>query len=222
MSKVLAVVTYLRDHYLSRFVQLGHHVLYTIPVWKIPSAAPPLGLTNVDFHVYPRTNAATQDNQASSPVIVVLGMCGGRSPPASILQPSTDWVAHAGRFWSHGTGSISGAVFLRERLLPLLSKINSITTIAPSSSTIERDKWRLEFSSWANDAQRTSKNCIFTPVPAITEEDVLRYQWDYQRQFNYDQHGAMVTVNGSRTVFSTSTSYIPRYSPSKITPQVIQ
>ncbi|KIP08274.1 hypothetical protein PHLGIDRAFT_509076 [Phlebiopsis gigantea 11061_1 CR5-6] len=213
MNKVLAVVTYLRDRYLKRFAQLGHHVLYTIPVWKSRTAAPPYGLTSVAFQVHSNTTGsasnlpAAQQSQTSSPVIIFLGMCGGRSLPTSALQLSTDWVAHAGRFWTHGTGGISSAVFLRERLLPLLSAVNAVTTVVPASSTIERDgKWELELNSWAKDAQRTSRNCPFSHVPASNEEGALRYQWDHQEEFNYDQQGNP-TASGVRSVSSTSIDY---------------
>lgn len=126
--------------------------------------------------------------------------------PASILQYSTDWVAHAGKSWSHGTVSISGGVFLREKLLPILSEVNAATTIVPNFSGIERDKWKLELKSWAEHPKHKPRDCPWTLVPGSGSDGSLRYQWKHHDRYNYEHQGGSYITNGVYSVFSTSFS----------------
>ncbi|EKM54017.1 uncharacterized protein PHACADRAFT_196455 [Phanerochaete carnosa HHB-10118-sp] len=134
IDKVQAAVVYLRDFYLKQLVSAGHHVLYTIPVLNRPSAELYQCLTSVVFHIYSETSSEhswNEQSRASEPIVIILGMCGGRPMPASALRYSTEWIVRVGRFSSYGTAAISGGLFLREKLLRKLSEINTRTTIIP-------------------------------------------------------------------------------------------
>jgi hypothetical protein len=184
-------------------------VLYTIPFWPNERKAPLHGLTSVIFHVYSKTTTTdyswSEQSRSSEPIIIILGMCGGRPSPARILQYSTDWVAHSGKASAYGTVSISGSVFLREKLLPLLAEVNASTTILPSTFGIEGDRWKLNLISWKDHQQRTVGDSPFGLVPGSGNDGSLRYKWNHQDKYHYEHLGGSYILNGFYAVSCTST-----------------
>lgn len=224
IDKVQAAVVYLRDYYLKQLAAAGHHVLYTIPVWNTPSQAPFYGLTSVVFHIYSKTITSerswNEQSRTAEPIIIVLGMCSGRSMPASVLQYSTEWVARAGKSSSYGTAAISGSLFLREKLLPILSEINTRTTIIPFFSGIERDTWKLELTCWSDHPKRQIGDCAFSFVPGSGGDGSLRYHWKHHDRYNYEHQGGNYIMTGVYSVACTHHPYSFLRSSSDILIQV--
>ena len=127
-------------------------------------------------------------------------MCGGRPSPARVLQYSTDWVAHVGKSSSYGSVSISESIFLRDRLLPLLSEVNATTTIMPSTFGIERERWKLDLIPWAKHPERKDGDCPFGMVPGGGSDGFLQYQWRHSDKYNYEHHGGSYIANGFYSV----------------------
>ncbi|EKM54028.1 uncharacterized protein PHACADRAFT_257609 [Phanerochaete carnosa HHB-10118-sp] len=212
IDKVQAAVVYLRDYYLKQLVSAGHHVLYTIPVLSRPSAELYQCLTSVVFHIYSKKISSeynwNEQSRASEPIIIILGMCGGRPMPASVLQYSTEWVVRAGRFSSYGTAAISGGLFLRERLLRRLSEINTRTTVIPRFSGIERDTWKLKLSCWSDHPERQNENCVFTLDPGSRADGSLRYFWQHHDKYNYEHRGGNYIMTGQYSVACITQNYL--------------
>lgn len=183
-------------------------MLYTIPVYRTGPSTPPAALTSAVFHVYSKTVSKesnwTEQSSQSEPIIIIVGMCGGRPLPAAVLQYSTDWVAHSGKSWAYGTASIASSLFLRDLLLPKLFKVNASTTVIPFFSGIERDQWKLDLKSWAKHPQSSEGDCPFEFVPGSGNDGSLRYQWHHQDKYNYEHKGGSYIMNGNYTVSSTS------------------
>ena len=204
LSKIQSAVVYLRDYYIKQLVAAGHHVLYTIPVWNIPSQAPYYGLTSVVFHVYSKKTTAKcscdEQSFASEPVIVIPGMCGGRPMPASVLQYSAEWVPLTGGSPSYGTAAISGSLFLTQRLLPILSDCNARTTIIPTFSGVERDIWKLELTSLANHPKRQPEDCAFTLVSGSGADGSLRFCWQNHEKYSTEHEEGGYAMSGIYSV----------------------
>ncbi len=206
IDKVQAIVTYLRNYYFPQLVSAGYHVLHTNPVWKAsPSISLPChALTSVVFHVYSKSTITRQTwsdlSRSAEPVIVVLGMSGGRPLPALQLQFSTEWVARANEGVSYGTLSLSRRVFLEERLLDLLSRVNAVTTVLPSFSGIEENKWNLELTTWANHPMRADRPCRFFRMDQGDLPGILKYKWEHRDVWNYEHEGSKYIMNGTYSV----------------------
>ncbi|EKM54030.1 uncharacterized protein PHACADRAFT_257614 [Phanerochaete carnosa HHB-10118-sp] len=223
IEKVQAAVVYLRDYYLKDFVNSGHHVLYTIPVFRTPSEENFYGLTGAYFHVYTSRASAEQvsidQTRISHSTILIVGTCEGRGTPAIPLQYWSEWVAHSGRFASYGTVGISNKLFLNNRFLEILSRINAATTIIPSFSGIEKEQWILKLTGWSNHEERKGSACPFGLTQANVSEDMLVYVWrcsdvwDYQHHHGHGDHNVM---SGNFSVASTTENYL--YIPTVFRP----
>lgn len=141
-----------------------------------------------------------QSGRVPEPVIVIMGMSGGRPFPASTLQFSSGWVARSTKASSYGTVGLSKQVFLEGTLLALLSKINEKTTIVPIFSGIEGNEWKLLLTTWEKHSVRQHKACPFTFDKTTPNEGKLRYQWDHHDTYNYEHRGGSYIMNGTYSV----------------------
>lgn len=201
------VIPLLREHYLGDLSSAGHHILFTVPVWKTAASAPTHGLTSVSFHTCANSSTDPLTGRNSIPsseaVIVILGMSGGRPLPSPNLNDSTYWVARSHQALAYGTVCISRDVFLRDQLLPLLVDFNAATTVIPSTFGISRDRWQLDLTNWARHPKRKAGDCPFSPQVASDDDiECLRYQWRHQVRHVYDYQGGVYLPDATYYVIS--------------------
>ena len=126
------------------------------------------------------------------------GMTGFKPMPSRRLAFSTNWVVRANKNVSHGTVSISRHVFMDERLLKLLAKINTFTTIVPLFSGVENGVWKLELTTWGQHPMRKNRACEWKAVSE--REGHLKYKWQHRDGWSYEHEGSSDIVNGSYSV----------------------
>ncbi|KAF8884776.1 hypothetical protein BD779DRAFT_1739314 [Infundibulicybe gibba] len=151
VESVKGAVHYLKDHYFRELTQHGHHILQTIPVWKCGSTPRP---------------------QHYDVALILLGMTGFRPLPSGRLEYSTEWFVKNRKTVTHGTVCLSKKVFLEQRLLALLSRVNATTTIVPffprseSGGFVtlfdghEGSEWGLALTTWARHSRKQSMAVI--------------------------------------------------------------
>ncbi|KAH9933200.1 uncharacterized protein BXZ73DRAFT_101162 [Epithele typhae] len=194
--KLQAAIHYVTQHYFPALCREAYHVLTSVPVWK-PNATLPssYALTSVDFQVYSSARV-TRKNWAHvsvghQPVLVVFGMTAHRP------RPRTTSTAEAARGFSHGTLSIARRVFMDERVLTLLARVNVLTTLVPQrADALEQHDFRgLQLVPWARHEQRKK-------WPAEW------YLWRHDERWQYDSRGNANPTNTSRGVSCVTRNYV--------------
>ncbi|KAJ3554928.1 hypothetical protein NM688_g2854 [Phlebia brevispora] len=210
IDKVQAIVTYLQSYWFPQLISSGYHVLYTIPIWDTKVTRPAHALTDAHFEVYSKTVLDLynwgQVTAGNEPVIAILGMMNGRIPRSWHLSYSTSWIMRATRGISYGTVALSREIFLTERLRPLLSRINAVTTIVPLPFAIENGVWKLELSTWADSTTRRGSDSNW--VLESGEPGVLKYHWKHLDGWTYRHEGSDNITNGAYTVLCTTKNYL--------------
>ncbi|THH28534.1 hypothetical protein EUX98_g5660 [Antrodiella citrinella] len=210
IDKVQAIVTYIKNHYFEQITSSGYHILNTIPVWKTGSTPPSYGLTSITYHVYCKHVLERHTwgafSKADEPVIILLGMTGFRPLPSLTLKFSTNWIAQAIKGVSYGTVSLSKRVFMEERLLTLLARINALTTIVPLFAGVDNGAWRLELTTWAKHEIRKSRACNWVAVQG--EGGLLKYKWEHRDEWNYEHEGSDHITNGRYTTSCITKNYL--------------
>ncbi|EMD31462.1 hypothetical protein CERSUDRAFT_69274 [Gelatoporia subvermispora B] len=210
IEKVQAAVYYIQKQYLPLIAYSGLHILYTIPVWTLHDLMPTHSLTAVDFHVYSQITV-TRHNCAQiapslEPALIILGMTGELSLPASRLGFSAPWVARVSKGISYGTLAISRRIFM-DRFLELFANVNRHTTIVPAFNGIENDKWRLQLTTWAEHEFRKHSKCQWKV--RSERDDFIKYAWEHRDVWRYEHEGsASDIVNGVYSVISVTKNYI--------------
>lgn len=181
----------------------------TIPVWKTGSTPPSYGLTSITYHVYCKHVLERHTwgafSKADEPVIILLGMTGFRPLPSLTLKFSTNWIAQAIKGVSYGTVCLSKRVFMEERLLTLLARINALTTIVPLFAGVDNGAWRLELTTWAKHEIRKSRACNWVAVQG--EANLLKYKWEHRDEWNYEHEGSDHITNGRYTTSCEFSSF---------------
>lgn len=212
IDKVQAAVHYIKSHYLPHLAHWGLHILYTVPIWHSGTleTLPSCSLTSIAYHIYSKTQITrhTWAHVAAEPAIVILGMIGFRSLPSTYLEYTADLVITASRGISYGTVSVSRSVFLDQRLLQLLTRINALTTVVPKFYGVHNGAWKLELTTWAQHEWRKDQACDWTAV--TDEEGHLKYKWQHRDYWTYEHEGSGEVANGS---YSVSCKCIPSYFP---------
>ncbi|TCD65183.1 hypothetical protein EIP91_003005 [Steccherinum ochraceum] len=210
IDKVQAIVTYLKNHYFRQVTSSGYHILNTIPVWKNGSTPPSFGLTSVAFHVYSEHVLERHTwgafSKVDEPVILVIGMTGFRTLPSLTLKFSSHWIAHAVRGVSYGSVCVSRKVFLEERLLSLLARVNALTTIVPLFAGVDNGAWRLELTTWAMHEIRKGRACNWVAVKDVF--GALKYKWEHRDEWNYEHEGSDHIANGIYTTSCVTKNYL--------------
>lgn len=191
--KLQAVVFYLTQHYFPALCKDGMNVITSIPVWKEGHRSlPSYALTDVVFHVYSKVEITrhnwTQVTPGQEPIIVVLGTTGGRPLPSPELEFSTGWIVHANRGFSHGTIGIARRVFIEERLLTLLSNVNSYTTMIPVLLDPSQGFHGLSLKKWSEHDQRKDRPSKWELLPS-DGEGCLKYLWEHCEEWRYKLRG---------------------------------
>lgn len=202
IDKVQAVVHYLRSHYFPHLRTWGLNILHTIPVWKSGTSLQSYALTDIDFHIYSKVDIHrhnwAQVSPNLEPIIVIVGMTGFKPMPNRRLAFSTNWVVRTNKHVSHGTVSISKQVFMDERLLNLLARINAVTTIIPMLPSVENGVWKLELTTWGQHPIRKNRPCEWKPVSE--REGHLKYKWAHRDGWSYEHEGTSDITNGAYSV----------------------
>lgn len=205
IDKVQAVVTYLKKYYFDQITSAGYHILNTIPVWQPGSTPPSYGLTECNFHVYCKHVLERHSwgtfSKADEPAIVIIGMTGFRPMPSNTLKFSVSWIAQAIRGISYGTVCLSKRVFMDERLLKLLARVNALTTIVPLFAGVDNGAWRLELTTWAKHEIRKNRACDWVAVNK--EGGILKYKWEHRDGWSYEHEGSDHITNGIYTTSCT-------------------
>ncbi|OBZ69011.1 hypothetical protein A0H81_11374 [Grifola frondosa] len=202
IDKLQAVLHYIQDEYFPRLTQLGLHILYTLPIFSPGTPLPSCAITDMIFHIYSKTTVNRHNwvhvTTGSEPIIVILGMTGGESFRSDHLEYSTGWVVRVNKGFSHGTVGISRHVFIVDRLLPLLSRINALTTIIPIFAGVERSAWGLKLTTWAKHDEKKTYSCDWDWRPG--QDGSHSYIWEHRNDWKNEQEGSGDVANGIYTV----------------------
>ncbi|KAI0916987.1 hypothetical protein AcW1_007702 [Taiwanofungus camphoratus] len=210
IDKVQAVVHYIRTRYFPHLTQWGLNILHTVPLFKSGTSLPSYALTNIDFHVYSKASIHrhnwAQVPPALEPAIVILGMTGFKPLPSTHLEFSANWVARVNKGISYGTVSISRNVFMDQRLLKLLARVNAVTTVIPLFHGVENDVWKLHLTTWAQHEFRRNRPCDWK---LDAEKDgYTKYKWEHRDGWSYEHEGSSDIVNGAYTVSCLTRNFV--------------
>lgn len=205
--KLQAVVYYLSNHYFPAICKEAQNVVSSVPVWKTGDSLPSYALTDVAFHVYSRIEVSRYNwahvPSGSEPIIVVFGMSGFRPLPSQRLDYSTAWIVQGNKGFSHGTMSISKRVFLEERLLTLLSRINALTTLIPSTPDVFQAFHSIKLRPWAEHDQRKDHPSKWELQPS-DGDGCLKYLWEHCEEWRYNLKGSSDMMSAAHGVSCTS------------------
>ncbi|EKM50129.1 uncharacterized protein PHACADRAFT_153519 [Phanerochaete carnosa HHB-10118-sp] len=212
IEKVQALVTYLREYYFSQIIATGTHVLYTLPVFKAGASLPSANaLTDLTFQIYSkiaydRRNWAAMAKEGE-PALLILGMTQFRALPAAKIEWSGSWIANSTRSVSYGTVCLSKQIFLQERLLGLLAKVNGETTVSSQPFRLEcKGAWKLQLTTWAANEDR--KKCVCTWKFDGEADGMLKYKWIHRDGWKYEHEGTTDITNGTYWVDCHTVNYL--------------
>jgi len=178
-----------------------------------------MGITTLSFQMYSQYNYTVDIVEYSTAVLVLLGMTGFRSLPKGPLKYTGEWVTIGRGSVSFGTVCLSRQVFLEQRLLSLLAKVNGTTTVVPNfcpnsnkgSVAIltgsEESEWGLALTTWAQRMCSSKKtgNTYWKVNSNKAESD---YTWEYADKWSYEhQNSENESRNGMYKVSCEYNSY---------------
>ncbi|PIL22499.1 hypothetical protein GSI_15188 [Ganoderma sinense ZZ0214-1] len=209
--KLQAVVHYITKHYFHAICKDGLNVISSIPVWKTGKSLPSYALTDVAFHVYSKVEITrhnwTHVTPGMEPIVVVIGTTGFHKLPSKHLDFSTGWVVQGNKGFSHGTISISKRVFIEERLLHLLSRINSLTTLIPSTPEMLQGFQGLSLKSWAEHELRKDRPSKWELQPS-DGDGYLKYLWEHSEEWVYKLRGNSNMMSGTQGISCVTRNYV--------------
>jgi hypothetical protein len=195
VGKVQALLSLVREKYFIELMKVGYHVLHTIPVWKLGGSALSWAPTSITFRICSDTVITRKTLKGRSngdePVIVIVGMTGGRSFPPSITRPdfTAEWMVHLGRAMRSGAVCFSRDTFLDGKLLGLFARVNAMTTMIPFFTGVNGKNWGLRLVPWAEDEDRKYQSSAFR-LEDLDRALGLRYKWQHQARWTYEQLGS--------------------------------
>ncbi|KAM5533454.1 hypothetical protein V8D89_012892 [Ganoderma adspersum] len=209
--KLQAIVHYITKHYFPAVCKEGLNVISSIPVWKSGKSLPSYALTGVAFDVYSKVEITrhnwTHVTPGTEPIIVVLGITGFRKLPSRNLDFSTGWVVQSNKGFSHGTISISKRVFIEERLLHLLERINGLTTVIPSTPDMLQGFKGLSLKSWAEHEQRKDRPSKWKLQPS-DGDGYLKYLWEHSEEWTYKLRGNSNMMSAIQGISCITRNYV--------------
>ncbi|KDQ49725.1 hypothetical protein JAAARDRAFT_142971 [Jaapia argillacea MUCL 33604] len=205
LDLVKSTAHYLTQHYFPTLTLHGHHILYSIPIWKEGSKPPSTGLTSVGFHVYSKHTYHRDNCRHASTItdtcIVIFGMTNFSPMPATRIEYTTEWIVRLKRGFSHGTICLSRKVFLQDRLLLALAQVNAATTVVPFFpghedeslkyakvfTGLEDGEWELGVTTWGErNTHRKNRGCKWEVIKGSESH----YKWDHADKWSYEHEGA--------------------------------
>ncbi|KAH9934103.1 hypothetical protein B0H21DRAFT_834949 [Amylocystis lapponica] len=208
-DKVEAMVHYIRTGYFVKLVESGLHILHTIPVWTTKTSAPWFAVTDTVYHVYSqvvvsRSNWSRHLSTAAEPVLVILGVTGGRDLPSRRLDFSTNWVIRANKAPTFGTVAVSRRIFLNEKLLDVLARINGLTTLIPLFPSADNGFGELRLITWAEHENR--KNSLARWELVWNNDGGAKYMWEHLDGWTYQHQDTSEIPDGSYSAPRGTTS----------------
>lgn len=192
VDKLETAIRYITT-YLGHLAFHGHNIIHSIPIFN-DHARSPFALTSVAHHVVTKSNITLSNcaharKASESPVILILGMCGGREltfvPPHWI----PGWViAGKGKKSSLGTICLSREAFLEGTLLRRLADINAMTTIVPNFAGVIDGEWNFDLTTWGAHSFRKNKVCKW--VPEGSHDGCLKYIWEHRDGWSHEHEGS--------------------------------
>lgn len=191
IDKLNAVIHYVQDHYLPNIVSYGHHILYSLPVWKSGTKLPEYSVTSIAFQVYSKQVVDRRNwsiiPKSAQPVILILGMHQFRPLPSLRLPYGTNWHLYGTNNTSYGSVALSREISLTRRLLSLLASVNAATTVVPVWLDVLDGDWRLEVTTWAN-SKKFKKDALDGGCgwkSSGSSASSLDYTWDHYDEWTY-------------------------------------
>ena len=204
--KIQAIVRYLTKYYFPTVCKDGFNVISSVPVWKTGRSLPSYALTDVAFHVYSKVEITrhnwTHVVPGMEPIVVVLGTTGFRKLPSRQLDFSTGWIVQGNKGFSHGTIGISKRVFIEERLLSLLSRVNGLTTLIPSSPDMSQAFQGLSLKPWAEHELRKDRPSKWE-LQASDGDGYLKYLWEHCEEWTYKLRGNSNMMSATQGISCT-------------------
>ena len=204
--KIQAIVRYLTKYYFPTVCRDGFNVISSVPVWKTGRSLPSYALTDVAFHVYSKVEITrhnwTHVVPGMEPIVVVLGTTGFRKLPSRQLDFSTGWIVQGNKGFSHGTIGISKRVFIEERLLSLLSRVNGLTTLIPSSPDMSQAFQGLSLKPWAEHELRKDRPSKWE-LQASDGDGYLKYLWEHCEEWTYKLRGNSNMMSATQGISCT-------------------
>ncbi|KAI0712230.1 hypothetical protein C8Q76DRAFT_845437 [Earliella scabrosa] len=209
--KLQAVVYYLTQHYFFAICKDAQNVVSSVPVWKSGTSLPSYALTSVAFQVYSKVEI-TRHNWAHvtagmEPIVVVFGMTGFRALPSNHLDYSTGWIVQGNKGFSHGTISIAKRVFIEERLLNLLSRVNALTTLIPATPDGMQAFHGLKLQPWAEHEKRKDRPSKWELQPSDTDGS-LKYMWEHCEEWRYNLKGNSNMMSAAHGISCITRNYV--------------
>ncbi|KDQ52587.1 hypothetical protein JAAARDRAFT_702442 [Jaapia argillacea MUCL 33604] len=214
LGRVKSAVHYIREHYFHHLTYHGHHILHSIPVWKADSRPPAMGLTDVTYQVYSKhiqnRYNCRHTSKSSEAIIVVLGMINFQPLPSERLAYSTEWIVKNRGGFSPGTVCLSKKIFLEDRLLAILSKVNAETTIVPVFPDAEEDgEWQMELTTWGK--RRKNRVCKWEQVKDC--ESGMDFKWDHTDKWSHEHQGSVDDKNNGTYTVACQTKNVLHFPP---------
>ncbi|KAI0754908.1 hypothetical protein C8Q80DRAFT_1094717 [Daedaleopsis nitida] len=209
--KLQAVVYYLTQFYFPAICDDAQNVISSMPMWKSGSSLPSYALTTIAFQVYSKVEI-TRHNWAHvtagmEPIVVVFGMTGFRPLPSKHLDYSTAWIVQGNKGFSHGTISISKRVFIEERLLNLLSRVNALTTMIPTTPDAFQAFHGVKLQPWAEHEKRKDRPSKWELQP--TDGDgTLKYLWEHSEEWRYNLKGNSNMMSAAQGISCVTRNYV--------------
>ncbi|TFK43794.1 hypothetical protein BDQ12DRAFT_662371 [Crucibulum laeve] len=207
------VVHCLKEHYFAKLTLYGHHVLQSLPAWK--SQSPARDVTTLNDQVYHNTAHGRHNCHCNhirrnvEPVVILLGMTNSRPHPSSRLAYIIEWIIGIKNGLSHGTVCHSRKLFLEERLLWLLSRVNASTTIVATSPELVDSAvvpvfadhvdggWAIVITTWGARKSKKQRKASWK----LNRGGESDYIWDYTDKWSYEHGGASDNeANGTYTI----------------------
>ncbi|KAJ7258353.1 hypothetical protein B0H12DRAFT_1280739 [Mycena haematopus] len=185
IDKLKSFIYFMRK-YLVELSVGGHNILHSIPIFPLTHH---FGLTSVSFQIVSK-DVVTITNcmfGREAPVIMVVGMMGGRQLPAATISWGHGWVIPGSRTPSHGTMCLSRAAFLEGKLLPTLEVVNRHTTVVPRFPGDHEEEWKVHLTTWDNHHYRKNERCNWKKVTG--NPGWLEYAWEHRDEWTYEHDG---------------------------------
>lgn len=174
--------------YLKTLVRDGHHVIHSVPIF-CPGVDLQFGLTSAEFKVITKTVVTVNNCRraiplADAPVILVLGMCGGRPMPPIDIKWLCAWIISTKSNKTIGTLGLSRETFLEGVLLKKLMFINKRTTIVPKMASVINGVWKFELSQWSDHSMLAGTDCRWKLASA--DNGKLVYGWEHRTAWSHE------------------------------------
>jgi hypothetical protein len=205
----LATIKHYVTQYLAHLAFEGQSIIHSVPVYKWETikeskSSTAMYLTSASYQVITRTEITVTNchhgrHDVDAPVLLLLGMSGGRVLPSFRIPWSYGWVLHGQGIKSVGSLVLSKRVFLEEWLLPKLMDINAKTTVVPKFAGQIDGVWEFDLVAWNQHEYRKGRNCPWKLKGKNNGH--LEYIWEHRDDWKHEHVGSnSEEANGEYTI----------------------